>query len=66
MRRKKGKHGSAQQSCNGKLQIISDKTWLQFRDGNLGCRVWRRGKMEGKREPGKGRIRPVSSCIASQ
>lgn len=68
MRRRKGKHGSAVWSCNGKLQIIPDEMRLRSRDDNWRCRVWRQGEMEGTECQGRGgwRLRPLSSCVASQ
>ena len=64
MRRRKGKYGSAVGSCNGKLRIVSDVMRLQSGDGNWRCRVWRWGEMEGKEC--QGRLRSLSSCMASQ
>jgi hypothetical protein len=52
VRRREEKCGSALESCNGKLHNISDKTRVQSRDGNWGCRVWGRGEMVKKRAGG--------------
>jgi hypothetical protein len=54
LRRRKGKHGSAVGSCNGKLQIIPDEMRLWSRDGNGRCRVWKQGEMEGEECQGRG------------
>jgi hypothetical protein len=67
VRRRKGKHGSAVDSCNGKLQKYVTK--CNYSLSLITCDAWCRGRAKCKEKGTVGGgwgMRPVSGCVASQ